>query len=109
MSFFDDLTRITRAHCAAQGLPTEAYDRALSHQERNGRLSRSERYGRLSMDELMRLPRIVALGRYGMDKLRRERCAARRERRLDRLAQGLYASAFHILVEKERAILEKSK
>lgn len=100
MNFFDDLTRITRAHCAAQGLPTEAYDRPLSP---------SERYGRLSMDELMRLPRIVALGRYGMDKLRRERCAARRERRLDRLAQGLYASAFHILVEKERAILEKSK
>lgn len=97
MNFFDDLTRINRAHCAAQGLPTKAYDRPLSH---------SERYGRLSMDELFRLPRIVALGRYGMDKLRRERCANRRDQRLDRLARGLYASAFQILVEKEQVIRE---
>lgn len=99
-SFSSDLTRILRDHCAAQGLPTAAYDRELSE---------SEHAGRLSMDELMRLPRIVALGRYGMDKLRRERCANRRDQRLDRLAKGLYANAFEILVEKERAIQEKTK
>ena len=57
MSFFDDLSRINRAHCAAQGLPTTAYDRPLSA---------SERYGRLSMEEIDRLPRIVAIERYGM-------------------------------------------
>lgn len=56
-SFFDDLTRITRAHCAAQGLPTTAYDRPLSH---------SERYGRLSLEEIDLLPRIVRNQRYGL-------------------------------------------
>lgn len=57
MSFFEDLTSINRAHCAAQGLPTAAYDRPLSH---------SERYGRLSLDEIDRLPRIVRIHRYSL-------------------------------------------
>lgn len=55
--FFDELTQINRAYCAVHGLPTEAYDRPLSH---------SERYGRLSLEEIDRLPRIVALHRYGV-------------------------------------------
>lgn len=75
MSFFDDISRINRAHCAALGLPTAAYDRQLSEQERNcrmseselgGRLSEPERNGRLSLEEIDRLPRIVAIERHGL-------------------------------------------
>lgn len=110
MSFFDDLTRITRAHCAAQGLPTKAYDRPLSP---------SERYGRLSLEEIDRLPRIVRNQRYGLfdtvsaqirQLIRNREHRAQRERDAWYIDPTPFRRLAHIeKVAKERAIQEKAK
>lgn len=102
--FFDELTQINRAYCAVHGLPTEAYDRPLSH---------SERYGRLSLEEIDRLPRIVALHRYGVFdtvSARIRQLIRNREHRKqrERDAWYIYPNPFRRLAHIERKAKERA-
>ena len=88
-AFFGNIAHINRAHCAAQGLPTAVYDRALSE---------DELHGRLSAEEITLLPRIVAHGRSGSEYVR-SLSADHRVIRLSSMTRNVRSMVFRMLVD----------
>lgn len=104
--FFNEIFRINRAHCAAQGLDTTPYDRPLSATERLG--------SPLSAEEIDRLPRIVRLHRHCLsDTVAAEIRRAKNNRALraqrERDAWYIDPTPFRRLARVERIVKQRGE